>query len=431
MILFHRTFFAVVLLGWSAVVASAFAGERTKYADICRAHIEKDYRLMLKKPEGCLKLPFIVPSSRAYCRDLWDWDSWLTGLAIGHLLKSKGDAAALAEARLYFEGSVLNFLDRGGESGLIPPWITSTGEGRIDEENTNLHKPCLALFAEYVCGLYGDAEWLRGRFPALKAFLKRYRDRQYHAATGLYFWIDDFAIGVDNDPSTFFRPRNSSGNVFLNCLMVRELEAMARLCRRLGDADADRYARESDALKAAVRTHCWDPRDGFYYSVDLNLRPKEPLHGWVHKGEMRTYDCLIQRLDSWSGFMALWAGVATKKQADEIVRKHYRDTRRFNCAAGVRTLSPLEKMYSLKATANPSNWKGPVWGASNWMVWKGLKDYGYEADARELADRTIRLYGRDYEQNGALHEFYDPDTGRGIMNKGFQNWNYLVVEMMD
>jgi len=41
------------------------------------------------------------------------------------------------------------------------------------------------------------------------------------------------------------------------------------------------------------------------------------------------------------------------------------------------------------------------------------------------------LFGNDFKKEGALHEYYDPDTGAPIMNKGFQNWNYLVLNMID
>ena len=57
--------------------------------------------------------------------------------------------------------------------------------------------------------------------------------------------------------------------------------------------------------------------------------------------------------------------------------------------------------------------------------------YGFEKEARDLADKTIRLFGRDYQQHGALHEYYEPDTGEPILNKGFQNWNYLVLNMIN
>ena len=47
-----------------------------------------------------------------------------------------------------------------------------------------------------------------------------------------------------------------------------------------------------------------------------------------------------------------------------------RDPCTFRATYGVRTLSPLEKMYDLRASNNPSNWLGPVWGMSNYMVFR-------------------------------------------------------------
>jgi putative isomerase len=87
-------------------------------------------------------------------------------------------------------------------------------------------------------------------------------------------------------------------------------------------------------------------------------------------------------------------------------------------------------MYSLKASNNPSNWLGPVWGISNFLVFSGLVRYGYRDDARELAGKTVRLFGQDLAENKTLHEFYHPDTGEPIMTPGFQNWNYLVLNMI-
>ncbi len=89
----------------------------------------------------------------------------------------------------------------------------------------------------------------------------------------------------------------------------------------------------------------------------------------------------------------------------------------------------MEKMYSVRSSANPSNWRGPVWGISNYMVFKGLLTYGYKVPAKELAIKTIRLFGKDFEKDGALHEYYEPETGEPLLNKGFQNWNYLVLNM--
>ena len=106
-----------------------------------------------------------------------------------------------------------------------------------------------------------------------------------------------------------------------------------------------------------------------------------------------------------------------------------KDERTFNAAYGVRTLSKLEKMYNVRASGNPSLWTGPIWGISNYLVFRGLADYGFKSDARDLAIKTIHLFGRDFERFGALHEYYLPDNGEPVLNKGFQNWNYLVLNM--
>lgn len=329
--------------------------------------------------------------------------------------------------------------------GWIPIWIERNAPSReemLRRRNpwkSNMHKPTLAQHAAFIVRQSGgDAEWLREDFYTLQAFVSKYLNFHRHRATGLLYWETDEAIGVDNDPSTFYRPHGSSGSIFLNALMYRELLATAYLADRLGMPDiAARYRSEAEGLLAAVREHCWDPRDGFYYSVDLNLLPiekpaiegLEPGDLYLHVGQPRTYDCLIQRFSVWSGFMALWAGIATPEQAAEIVERQYRDPRSFNAAAGVRSLSPLEKMYDTRASGNPSSWQGPIWINVNYLVFRGLVRYGFTEEARELAEKTVLLLGRDYERFGALHEYYLPDNGEPVLNKGFQNWNLLVLNM--
>ena len=128
--------------------------------------------------------------------------------------------------------------------------------------------------------------------------------------------------------------------------------------------------------------------------------------------------------------MAMWAGIATPGEARQMVGRHYSDTTSFNAPAGVRTLSPLEKMYNTKASGNPSSWQGPVWINVNYLVFRGLLNYGYEDEARLLAAKTVILLGRDFERFGALHEYYLPENGEPVLNKGFQNWNFLVANMI-
>jgi putative isomerase len=89
----------------------------------------------------------------------------------------------------------------------------------------------------------------------------------------------------------------------------------------------------------------------------------------------------------------------------------------------------MEKMYNVRASGNPSSWLGPIWGISNYLTFRGVVRYGLEREAHDLASKTINLLARDLERFGALHEYYQPENGEPILNRGFQNWNYLVLNM--
>lgn len=422
--------------------APAASAPLTREIELIRTHMHRDWTGMLRAEGGAFKHPFLTPGSAQYADILWDWDSWLSNVALRQILAETGTPEDRAKALPHERGCVLNYLEYGGFDGWVPILLQRNSGSRkelragFDTYATNMHKPCLAQHAAFLTQLDGgDAEWIRGRMFQLQSFVNRYKNHQRHAATGLYFWNDDSAIGVDNDPSTFMRPPKSSGSIFLNCLMYRELLALAYLCDRLGMGEiGDLYRRDADDLKAAVQKHCWDERDGTFYSVDLNLLPYEgkPFSASpslkLHAGYPRDYDCLIQRLDVWSSFLPMWAGLATPEQARRMVAR-LQDERTFNAPFGVRTLSKLEKMYNVRGSGNPSLWTGPIWGVSNYLVWRGLVIYGFDAEARELADKTICLFARDLERFGALHEYYLPDSGEPVLNRGFQNWNYLVLNM--
>ena len=433
-----------ILLAGVALLLTAAVGAQEKpewknHVPLIRQHIYQDYKLMFREKGKGLEYPFIVPGSAQYQDELWDWDSWLSNIALRQILLEAGDEKDRREAIAHEQGCVLNFLNNASWDGWIPGTLVR-GRPPVRPRNiyaVNMHKPVLAQHAAFLTRLNQEnAQWLREKFYPLQAFVNNYRMHHRHAATGLYFWQNDWCIGVDNDPATFYRPPRSSGSIYLNCLMYQELRAMVYLAGRLNlSAVGSEYERAAAELKDAVLKHCWDEHDGFFYSVDLNLMPisetPSPDSGEFvfHSGALRDWDCLIQRIESWPGFLPMWCGIATPQQAKRMVAEHFRNPKTFNAPYGVRSLSKMEKMYSLQASGNPSNWLGPVWGISNYMVWRGLVRYGFEQEARELAGKTIVLFGRDFQRSGALHEYYDPETGEPILNKGFQNWNYLVLNM--
>lgn len=418
--------------------------EISHYIELCKQHVCSDYTQMYREGgEGAFVHPYLTPGSRSYSNVLWDWDSWLSDVALRQILTLEGSANGDSMALAYEQGCVLNFLAYTDEDGFMPIGIDQLTDPHqvrpADAYHTNLHKPVLAQHAAFITQQTGgDARWLSGYFPRMQAFIDCYYRHHQHPETGLFYWQNDMAIGVDTDPSTFFRPAASSGSIYLNCLMYRELLAMQYLATQLNKLhEAEEYGQRAETLKRQVQQYCWDERDGMYYSVDLALRPAEPTpqlffgHPFLlHEGGPRSYPCLIQRIGSWAGFMTMWAGIATPEQAQRMVCQNLTDTLSFCAPFGVRTLSRQEAMYSMAATHNPSNWNGPIWGISNYMVFRGLVRYGMDNEARKMAEKTITLFGRDLEQNGSLHEYYNPETGEGIINPGFQNWNYLVLNMI-
>jgi putative isomerase len=376
---------------------------------------------MFREPKENLEYKFIVPGS-VYNNTLWDWDSWLTNIALSQFVNE--------DIKEYEIGCILNSLNIMDSKGRVPvyqyPGLSKENYEKWGE--TNIHKPCLNQHAAFIVKKYnGDAEWLRPHFSKLCKFVDYYNDRCRHEATGLFFWIDDAAIGVDNDPCTYYRPYRSSGSILLNCFMYKELLSLCYIGDILG-VDVSAYKAQSEDLCTAIRTHCYDEKDAMYYSVDFNLFPVNPEQK-MHSGAPRNWDCLIQRIGCWSSFLALWAGIATPEQAKRIVKENLLDKDAFWAPYGVRSLSKYEKMYQIRATGNPSCWLGPIWGIANYMVWKGLLKYGFLEEAKELAEKTVKLFENDITESGELHEYYDPESGAPIMNPGFQNWNLLSINM--
>jgi putative isomerase len=432
---------SLLLLAFSCPAVAQTNLDWQKYVPLIQRTLSQDYKKMFREKGGALQYPFIVPGSAAYNDVLWDWDSWLTDIALRQILLETGSEKDRTNAMAYEQGCILNFLSGNPGDGWIPICMGRNPVARPgDIYQENMHKPVLAQHAAFLVKLnHGNADWLRESFFYLQSFMHNYKAFHRNAATGLYFWQNDLAIGVDNDPSTFYRPARSSGSIYLNCLMYKELKAMVYLAGCLNQAEIGKeFDRDAEQLRAAIQEHCWDEQDGFYYSVDLNLLPvseKPEEHGSfgsfvLHAGYPRDYDCLIQRLGVWSGFLAMWSGVATPDQAKRMVSEHFRNPKTFNAPYGVRTLSKMEKMYSVAASGNPSSWRGPIWGISNYLVFRGLVDYGFDAEAKELAAKTIVLLGRDLERTGVMHENYLPESGEPILNPGFQNWNYLVLNMI-
>lgn len=406
--------------------------------NIVRTYIEENISKVLKTPVSFIKFPFIDPGS-VYNGNVWDWDTYWS--VYGLLNMADSFTKELKDTIIeHSQGNIYNFFDHQLEDGYIPMMIEV---GKWEEPYLNMkhkegvlmnmHKPFLCnqicLISDYI----KDYSWIRGYLANLEKYFKHYYDVYYFENSGLFVWCDDIMIGMDNDPASFGRPKFSTANIFLNSFMVSELKSMAKILTKLETGEdyierAEYYLRKAEALTEAIQKECWDKRDKFFYSVDVDIKLRK--FEWFHQGLGVFWNTLPIKIRTWSGFIPMWAGIATKEQAAYLV-EHMLDKDTFYSDYGITTLSKDEKMFNLSATNNPSNWLGPIWLVANYIVFRGLMNYGYAAEAKDLFNRTKKLLKDDLEKTGSLHEYYNPFNGEPVMNGGFINWNILVLNMED
>jgi glycogen debranching enzyme len=413
--------------------------ERRRYADRLLDYFAGIAPQLLRRPDGILKHPSLALSlpGKTYSTNLWDWDTLWTSRGLFRLAALRRDPDLRQRLCEHAGGSLLNFLDHASNDGQIPIMMTAQDADpfRIlikGGTSRNQAKPVFGQLGLLVSNERGGVDWLATHFDAILRFYDAWT-RHNMSSTGLLVWGDDVAIGADNDPATFGRPYFSSANLLLNCLFFEDLSAAAELARRLGrPADQARLKTHALELARQIETNCWDPRDHYYYSVDVQcVDRRAELIPTVARGMDMSWKCLPMRVQMFTGFLPLWCGIAPAAHAEELIRTNYLADDRLHARWGVRSLSARETMYSLAFSSNPSNWLGPVWIIVNYFVWKALASYGFSGEAASLADKTIEVLGKDLEANGSLNEYYHPDTGAALSHTGFIDWNLLVLEMLE
>jgi putative isomerase len=415
------------------------ADDRKAATDRLLNYFGKTATQLLRPADGILLHPSIacsLPGER-YSTQLWDWDTYWTTRGLFRFAAISKDSALRKNVGDHAIGSFTNFFDHQSDEGRIPMLIDVHSADPLGclkpdrPKSQNQAKPVFGQLALLIADELGSVDWLAPQFDKLLRFYASWVSGN-QSPIGLLVWGNDVAIGNDNDPTTFGRPFFSSANLLLNCLFYEDLKAAAELAGRLKHSDdQQRLGAQASLLGEQIQKFCWDPRDQFYYTADVQCvdRRRELIPN-VKPGMDMSWHGLPLRIQTFTGFLPLWCGLATPDQAKALVQTNYLADDRFRGNWGVRSLSSKETMYCLDFSSNPSNWLGPVWIIVNYFVWKGLKNSGFADEAGKLADKTLRLLSTDLARNGSLNEYYHPDTGTALSHKGFMDWNLLVLEMM-
>jgi hypothetical protein len=220
----------------------------------------------------------------------------------------------------------------------------------------------------------------------------------------------DFAAPLDGLKLTKHPSRDTGGAWYGNiegvdqtCFLAMSERAMIEMCQRTGRIEMmEKYERNLAKRTEAIRAKMWDPETKFFYSLDRHTNKK------IH---VRTLQ----------GFLPLTAGLASEKQAAELVRQ-LTDPSLFWSKYPVPTSAMDEPTF------RPDGfWRGDMWPPTDYLIALGLNRYGYYGVARELADKLLELVKK---YDGHAYERYNGVEGHGLGVKdycwGVTTWSIAV-----
>ena len=181
----------------------------------------------------------------------------------------------------------------------------------------------------------------------------------------------------------------------LSCQVANEMYYLKLMAKALGDkTGVEKWAQKFNKLSALINKYMWDEVDKFYYHVAM------VDNSFRFEGESLKRKEII-------GFLPMWAHVATKQHAAELVR-HLTDEDSFWRTYGVPTLAANDPNYT-PFVDGCCRWDGPIWLLWDYMVFRGLQNYGYDKIASRLKDKLVRCVTTQLSKNHHFWESYSPD----------------------
>ncbi len=396
---------------------------QTKQAALLK-YVKENWKKSFNEPTGDLKYKFLDPAA-VYRGQLWDWDSYFCAVAVMDIFPETAD---------YIKGCVQNFLEYQRDDGSVPYMICADSDNpmpalpklglkeRGPEADINSIKPLLAQMALMAHSAKKDEPWLKEIYPKIKRHIAHWEDTQL-TDKGLFVWRSMRGGGTDNHPALYGRPLNSAAGTELNSFFYMEYLAVAKIADIAGEkAEAQAFTQKAENLADAINNNMYDPIDGLYYYLDMMSKKPPTAFAPV------TWNVPL-KFRMWTSFAPLYAGIAPKEYAKRAIEEHLLNPEEFWSDYGLRSMAKNEPIYNTVESSNPSNWQGPIWVVSTYIMYVSLLNYGYKAEANKVAENLINTLYTDYCECGAFHEYWNPETGKSNIKVGFMNWNALICLM--
>ncbi len=318
-------------------------------------------------PEGPIPVRWTTPDRWPH-RHMWLWDSAFHALGWRH-----GDLDMAWEA-------IEAVLSRQQEDGFIAHMLNPVYTSHITQP------PILAWAVWEIYQMRHDLDRLGRAYPALCRYLEWDLAHRATDEDGLLAWhIEGNPLsrsgesGMDNSPR--FDGDGPWAAVDFSAYAVAEMRYLSCMAQTLGrEEEASRWAERRRRLAEAINARLWDDAQGFYFDRRVG-------------GDL----CPVKAV---SGFLPMWAGVASAEQAERLVA-HLRAPSEF------WSPFPVPSVALDDPTHSEDMWRGSTWINMNYFIIQGLRRYGYAELAETLRQRTLAEIARWYEATGCIYEYYD------------------------
>lgn len=346
-----------------------------------------------------LSRPAVSPNHTFFKNDLFYWDSYF--IILGLLLSGKIELAKdivenLADLFRRF-GFVIMRNRRYCIGRTQPPFLSRMAFAIYDsDKNLDWFNRVISVAKnEY------QTAWQNGSRFVKECGLNRYRPLvpSYVLAEHESGW----------DRTSRFGGRCSDYlPIDLNCLLYQYENDFAAAAAMNGKKDDEIFWRSRAAeRKKRLNEYFWDDKNGFFY--DYNFVG----------GKRSSFKSL-------AAYYALWAKAASTEQASALRA----NLKHFEASGG---LANSEKTQSRK-----KQWDWPNgWPNQQWIVIKGLLNYGFRDDAFRISYKWLDLNKEIFEKTGTLWEKYDV-VSRNIgvsglypTQEGFAWTNAMFLKILD
>ncbi|MEV0893929.1 trehalase family glycosidase [Promicromonospora sp. NPDC050262] len=218
-------------------------------------------------------------------------------------------------------------------------------------------------------------------------------------------------VEVPRDGGTDTRENTNLTDVALNSYYGLMAENLAQMATVLGDtAGAERYAALHERLEVRMNEHLWNEERGLY----LN----------------RYLDGSWEPTNTPTVFYPLFGGLATPERAEILVRDHLENPEEYGgefvipsvarndpafCAGRANESTEAYRYFQSPGEEDScEEWQGAAWPPMNATVYDGLKRYGLDEAAAEVATKSTAMWLTSYKEIGWFPEYFDPEPGQVI-----------------